>query len=201
VPQCGSLSHAFCARLGDPSGLAVAHQYLYASGASASGEEVLQYALPLRKPELPSGSVTGLSKIDVPPSQRRTERFTILQRRRNRRSLLAAAYAEPTAGIHDQHSTTVQRCDWCRRRSSLPHLYVSLFTLGRVYDYKLPYRLSEPPTILQVNPYRGPYGITVGDDHLFVTDGTAGAIEAYPLPLTPMSIPDAIVPFADQAPA
>ncbi len=197
VPRCGGLRRAFCAGVGDPSGLAVADKYLYVAGAGTSGNEVLQYALPLRKPELPSGSVTGFSQLDFLSIA--AENGTLYVASTTAGTVGAyslplmpnqpAEYTISTARQYDG-ATGVAVDRRCR------HLYVSLYTLGQIYDYKLPYRPSAPPTILQLDPHAGPYGIAVGDDHLFVTDNTAGGIEAYPLPLTSMSIPDANVPFA-----
>ncbi|HEY1655848.1 MAG TPA: hypothetical protein VGF86_12125 [Candidatus Tumulicola sp.] len=197
VPRCGSLRRAFCAGVGDPSGLAVADKYLYVAGDGTSGNEVLQYALPLRRPQVPSGSVTGFSQIDF------------LSIAAENGTLYVASTTAGTVGAYSLPLTPNQSAEYtidtARQYDGATgvavdrrchHLYVSLYALGQIYDYKLPYRPSEPPTILQVDPYVGPYGIAVGDDHLFVTDDTAGGVEAFPLPLTSMSIPDAIVPFA-----
>lgn len=197
VPRCGNIPGAFCAGVSDPSGLAVADKYLYVAGESTSGDEVLQYALPLRRSEVPSGSVTGFSQIDF------------LSIAAENGTLYVASTTGGTVGAYSLPLMPNQPVEYTINTAvqydgatgvavdrRCHHLYVSLYTLGQIYDYKLPYRPSEPPTILQVDPRSGPFGIAVGDDHLFVTDDTAGEIEAYPLPLTSLSIPDAIVPLA-----
>jgi hypothetical protein len=194
--RCGNLLRAFCAGVGDPSGLAVADKYLYVAGSGSSDHEVLQYALPLRRSEVASGSVTGFSPTDF------------LSIAAENGTLYVASTTAGTVGAYSLPLTPNQPPEYTidtavqydgatgvavDRRCH--HLYVSLYTLGQIYDYKLPYRASELPTILQVDPQSGPYAIDAGDDHLFISDDTAGAVEAFPLPLSALSIPDAVVPF------
>jgi hypothetical protein len=194
--RCGSLRHAVCAGVSEPSGLAVADKYLYVAGGGPKGQEVLQYALPLKGSEVPSGSVTGFSRTDF------------LSVAAENDTLYVASTTAGTVGAYSLPLTSNQPPIYTIKTAvqydgatgvavdhRCHHLYVSLYALGQIYDYKLPYQTSETPTILQVDPHLGPYGIAVGDGHLFITDDSAGGIKAYRLPLTSLSTPDATIPF------
>jgi hypothetical protein len=79
------------------------------------------------------------------------------------------------------------------------YLYVSLFALGNVYEYRLPYHAGETPTVLDVKSETGgdlPYGIAVAQNHLFIT---AGSILAYRIPVAANATPEARISFAGEA--
>ena len=78
-------------------------------------------------------------------------------------------------------------------------LYVSLYGIGDIYTYALPYRDGERPKKLNVRAATGgenPYGIAVGTSHIFVT---AGSILSFRLPINSRSLPDATVSFGGNA--
>jgi hypothetical protein len=179
------------------SGLAVSDNYLYVAGVSFMlGEsEVLEYRLPLAAGEAPSGSVAGFP-------------FDFLGLTASNHTLYVASTVAGTVGAYRVPLTTDEPPRYtiatkpqsdgavgvaveCDR-----HLYVSLYTTGDVYEYRLPYRSGESHKTLDVQSGASgglPYGVAVGEGHLFVT---AGSILSYRLPLSSGTAPEAIVPFA-----
>lgn len=182
--------------LGDLSGLARSGDFLYVAGKGATGEEVLEYRLPLVAGETPSSSVTGFSIFDQ------------LGIAAQHNTLYVASTTAGTLGAYrlplkdnELPQYTIMTTPQIDGAAGVAvdgnhgHLYVSLYTTGDVYEYQLPYRVGEKPTMLDVKSETGgelPYGIAVGEDHLFVT---AGAILAYRLPITSSTRPDATVQF------
>ena len=194
--RCGNHRHPFCPGVGDISGLAVTDRYLYVAGQGPAASEVLQYALPLRPSETPSGSITAFPAIDF------------LSIAAQNRTLYVASTTAGTVTAYTLPITTNQApeytLDTARQIDGVTgvaadrrcrHLYVSLWTFGQIYVYKLPYTAGELPTILQEAAQGSGFGIAVGDDHLFVTVDPFKSISAYPLPITSQSQPDANVPF------
>jgi hypothetical protein len=183
--------------LEDLSGLAASGEYLYVAGAGPREEKVLEYRLPFVMGEKPSGSVTGFSMLDFIGIAVRNQTLYVV----STVSGTVGAYALPLKS--NQHAEyTILTSPQSDGASGVAvngngtRLYVSLYSVGIVEEFRLPYRLGEKPTVLDIESQTGgrPYGIAVGGDHLFVT---AGNIYAYPLPLTSSSDPDAIVPFPD----
>jgi PQQ-like domain len=201
LPLTATPGTAFPPGLGDLSGLAVGEGYLYVAGEGPRGEEVLAYRLPLVAREKPSASVTGFSSIDF------------LNVATHSRTLYIASTTAGTVGAYDlplqdgaRPEYTIETVPQDDGATGVAldrngeHLYVSLYAFGDIYDYRLPYRRGETPTILDVESETGgdPYGIAVGGDRLFVT---AGSLLAYALPLKSGAMPEATVPFSSGAAA
>jgi hypothetical protein len=187
--------------LGDLSGLAVFRGRLYVAGAGPMSEEVFEYKLPLVAGEQPSGSL-AFAPFD----------FLAIAARAG--TLYVASTSLGTVGAYrlplgnDQApqytiETVPQQGDGAvgvavDRNSR--HLYVSLFSLGNVEEFALPYHPGESVRTIDVKSDSGgglPYGVAVKEKHLFVTAGFA--VLAYQLPLTSHSTPDATVPFNGDA--
>jgi hypothetical protein len=199
LPLTAKPGTAFPAGLGDLSGLAVGEGYLYVAGEGPRGEQVLAYRLPLIAGEKPSASVTGFANLDF-----------LSVTTRNRILYIASTTAGTVGAYHlpledgarpDYTIETVAQDDGATGVAvdrTGEHLYVSMCEFGDIYDYRLPYRRGQKPTILDVESETGPYGIAVGADRLFVT---AGSLLAYALPLKPGAMPETTVPFARGAAA
>jgi hypothetical protein len=183
--------------VGDPSGLAVNNGYLY-----VAGDEVLAYKLPLVPNEVPAGSITGAGSqsfdawsvcaqgdmLYVASVVTGTVTAYHLPLKLN----ATAQYSIPTLPQSDgAMSVAVDR--------SGAYLYVSLYDPGLLYQYALPYRNGETPTVVHINSQTQgrPYGIAIGDRHLFVT---ASNILDYRLPLTSSSRPAAVLRFQSNQP-
>lgn len=181
--------------LDDLSGLAASGEYLYVAGAGQKGEKVLEYRLPFAMGEKPSGSIIGFSMFDF---------FGIAVRNQ---TLYVVSTVNGTVGAYSLPLRSNERPEYTILTSPQSDgasgvavngngtsLFVSLYSVGIVEEFKLPYQVGEKPKVLDIESETGgrPYGIAVGGDHLFVT---AGDIYAYRLPLTSSSDPDAIVPF------
>jgi hypothetical protein len=196
LPLTAKPGAAFPAGLGDLSGLAAGEGYLYVAGEGAGGEEVLAYRLPLVAGEKPSASVSGFSSIDF------------LNVATHDRTLYIASTTAGTVGVYHlpledgaRPAYTIETVPQDDGATGVAldrngkNLYVSLCAFGDIYDYRLPYRRGETPTVLDVESETGrqPYGIAVGGDRLFVT---AGSLLAYALPLKSAAMPEADVPFS-----
>ncbi len=183
--------------LGNLSGLAADGESLYVAGAGRRDEKVLEYRLPFVIGEKPSGSITGFSMFDFLGIAVRNKTLYVASTLNG----TVGAYALPLKfnGRPEYTITTVPQSDGASGvaiNGNGTRLYVSLYSVGVVDEFKLPYQPGEKPKVLNVEMETGgcPYGIAVGGDHLFVT---AGDIYAFRLPLVPSSGPDAVVPFSD----
>jgi hypothetical protein len=151
--------------------------------------------------EKPSGSVTGFSEVDFLGIAARNHRLyiasttagTVGAYRLPLRKDEAPIYTIPTIPQRDGVAGVAVGGDG-------GHLYVSLYEvpymISDVYEYRLPYRNGESPKSLNVASQTNgdrPYGIAVGESHLFV--GAGNAIVSYRLPLTSRTMPEAIAPF------
>ena len=200
-------NEGFSSGLADLSGLAVSDGYVYVAGSSfsvpgigTSGQEVREYHLPFVPGEAPSGSLAGFSGPDflgiaarnhtlyVASTTAGTVRAYHLPLRSNERP----NYTIPTIPQTDGAVGVAVDGDGS-------HLYVSLYGVSYsssdVYEYRLPYRDSEAPRMLDVasqDGYNKPYGLAVSKHHLFV--GAGGAIVSYRLPFTSGMMPEAVVP-------
>ncbi len=158
---------------------------------------MLEYRIPFVTGEKPSGSVTGFSMFD----------FVGIAV--TNKTLYAASTVNGTVGAYtlplkadERPAYTIGTNPQSDGASGVAvngngtRLYVSLYSVGIVDEFKLPYQPGEKPKVLDVESETGgrPYGISVAGDHLFVT---AGDIYAYRLPLMSNSQPDAVVPFSD----
>lgn len=185
------------AGVGDPSGLAVSGGYLYVSGSGevSGSNEVVAYKLPLVSGESPSASITNFS-LDF---------WSVAA---SGDTLYVASVTAGTVGAYHLPLTTNESPEYTIPTfpqdgdgaagvavdPSRRHLYVSLHDPGDVYQYRLPYRKGEAPTVVHVHSQTSgcPYGIAVGNDHLFMT---TDKILAYQLPLTARSKPELTLEF------
>ncbi len=187
--------------LGDLSGLAVSGGYLYVAGEGSFGNEVLEYRLPFVPSEVPSGSVTGFSGIDFLGVAARDHTLFVASTTAG----TVRAYHLPLRSNETPSYTipTVPQIDGAVGVAvDGSHLYVSLYGLpsgaNDVYEYRLPYRDSEAPRMLDVasqDGYNKPYGVAVSKHHLFV--GAGQVIVSYRLPFTSGMMPEAVVPFPE----
>jgi hypothetical protein len=183
--------------LTDLSGLASDGQHIYIAGAGPRDDRVLEYRLPFVTGEKPSGSVTGFSMFDF------------IGIAISNKTLYVASTVNGTVGAytlplkaHERPEYTIGTSPQSDGASGVAvngngtRLYVSLYSIGIVNEFKLPYEPGAKPKVLEVESETGgrPYGISVAGNHLFVT---AGNVYAYRLPFTSNSQPDAVVPFSD----
>lgn len=201
LPVNGKRAATIASGLCNLSGLAAGEGYLYAAGDGSRSEEVLAYRLPLIAGEKPSAAISGFSSLDF---------LTVAT---HNRIIYVASMTAGTVGAYRLPLADRERPEYTIK--TLPqengaagvavdpdgeHLYVSLYELGEIYDYALPYRRGETPAILDVQSQAGglPYGIATGGNRLFVT---AGSLLVYALPLKPDARPEATVPFPHGAAA
>jgi hypothetical protein len=186
--------------LGDLSGLAVAGGRLYAAGAGRADHEVLEYKLPLVAGEAPSARLVGFPNLDFLSLAAKngtlyvasTTNGTVAAYRLPLRNAEAPEYTISTAPQIDGATGVAVNAE-------CSYLYVSLFALGDVYQYSLPYHAGEAPTVLNVRlASQGglPYGIAVARSHLFVT---ARSILAFRIPFASNATPEASISFAGSA--
>ncbi|MGC1379546.1 MAG: hypothetical protein WA814_00840, partial [Candidatus Baltobacteraceae bacterium] len=196
----GPPSQGFFADVADPTAIALEGRYLFVAGLGDTGFEVLEYKLPLVADEKPSGAVSGFSYFD----------FLSLTARN--KLLYVASAADGSVGAYplplqlNEKPTytipTVKQSDGATglavdRNGS--QLYVSLYGIGKVYAYRLPYALGDVPKVLDVRSETGglPFGLAIGDKRLFVTTGQC--VLAYRLPFMSSMTPEINLTFNGNA--
>jgi hypothetical protein len=194
-----AVSAGFDAGVGNVSGLAISRGYLYAVG---SGPEVQQYKLPLVSGERPSGSI-AVSTFDFVALAARDRVLYVASTTLGtisgyRLPLTSGESPEFTISTPPQTNAAIGIAVEGTCGCSASHLYVTQYSNGTVLEYALPYHKGEAPARINVRADGGtfPYGIAVGNDHLFVT--ASGSIFAYRLPVIRGQKPDAINAFEQE---
>ncbi len=186
------------AGVGDPGGLALTRQFLFVSGSGRSGNEVLEYKLPIAAGEAASASLGGFPIIDELSVA--AEKDTLFVSSTTRGTV--SAYRLPLSNNEAPEYTIVTQ-EQNDASTSIAvdaagrHLYVSLSTVPSVFEYHLPYHSGEMPRVLNLQGglLADPDAVAVGQNHLFVsTEGDT--VWSYPLPLSSHSAPDGRVSVA-----